>query len=106
MDWSWETPEERQAHVVTQHARGRKLVKIAECLGVDERTVRRDYEMLGLETWSSLTDDELNELVLEIIAVEHAAVGLAKIESHLIRLGYRVQQIRIRCSMVNYIISY
>jgi|AntAceMinimDraft_5_1070358.scaffolds.fasta_scaffold139107_1 hypothetical protein len=106
MDWSWETPEERQAHVVTQHARGRKLVKIAECLGVDERTVRRDCEMLGLETWSSLTDDELNELVLEIIAVEHAAVGLAKIESHLIRLGYRVQQIRIRCSMVNYIISY
>jgi hypothetical protein len=66
MDWSWETPEERQAHVVTQHARGRKLVKIAECLGVDERTVRRDYEMLGLETWSSLTDDELNELALEI----------------------------------------
>lgn len=98
----WETKKERQQHVATLHSRGVSQTNCAHRLKVSRQTILRDYKELGLTTWSDVSDETLEKHVRTIMAVEHDAVGLHKIESHLLqRFGLRIQEKRIRGAMVS-----
>jgi len=92
---------ERKVHVQTLHARGLNQTRIAVVLDVCRKTIQRDYKDLDLESWSTLSDADLCMHVLDIIETEHTAVGRRNIESYLVESGLRVQERRIKESLVS-----
>jgi hypothetical protein len=65
------------------------------------KTIKRDFIDLGIETWSSISDEELISQIIQIIEIEHKAVGIKKIDSHLLLRGFRIQESRIKDSLVS-----
>ena len=96
----WGTPEERQQEVKALHSKGYQLKLVASRLSVNVQTVRRDKRKLCLDTWSKLTDAELSSHVAASIALGHTAVGIQKIDGYLLKLGFRVQEHRIKATLV------
>jgi len=80
---------------------GLKTKEIADCLNVSSKTIKRDFIDLGIETWSSISDEELISQIIQIIEIEHKAVGIKKIDSHLLLRGFRIQESRIKDSLVS-----
>ena len=79
---------------------GLSIKDIANCLNVSSKTIERDLIELGIETWSSISDEELMNHIVQIIEIEHKAVGIKKIESHLLLRGLRIQESRIKDILV------
>ncbi|XP_019849774.1 PREDICTED: uncharacterized protein LOC109580730 isoform X2 [Amphimedon queenslandica] len=76
------------------------VVQIAEMLGVSVRTIRRRMSSYGLsvrESYSTITDNELDEIVLGIQR-NFPTCGNSVMQGHLLAQGYRVQQHRVRDS--------
>jgi len=96
----WATPEERRDQVKDLHAKGYKLKKCARRLSVNVQTVRRDKKKPNLDTWPNLSDADLSGHVSESIALAHTAVGSQKIDAYLLRLGFRVQEQRVKAALV------
>ena len=90
----------RREQAIQLRNEGRTMNDIARLLTVSSRTIKRDFIDLGIETWSSLTDDELKSQIVQIIEIEHKAVGIKKIDSHLLLRGFRVQESRIKDCLV------
>ena len=95
------TPKERQRTVSALHAKGYQLHEVARRLSVDVQTVRRDKRKLSLETWSTISDAELDSHVEASIALAHTAVGIQKMGAYLLRQGLRVQDHRVKAALVS-----
>ncbi len=52
-------------------------LKILHSLGVSSKTIKRDFIDQGIETWSSISNDELIDQIIQIIEIEHKAVGIS-----------------------------
>jgi transcriptional antiterminator len=70
----------REEAVVLKH-QGLKIKEIADRLSVSSKTIKRDFVEQG---------DELLEESIQIIEIEHKAVGIKKIDSHLLLRGFRI----------------
>jgi hypothetical protein len=63
--------------------------------------VRRDFAELFLQSFSSVSDTDLDQAIRDVISVSHKAVGLAKVVSYLLTAkGLRVQQHRVKTALV------
>ncbi|XP_029014862.1 uncharacterized protein LOC114860437 isoform X2 [Betta splendens] len=74
---------------------------ISKILGLSVKTVKRRMEEWGLrikESYSSLTDDELDKLVSEI-KQESKNMGIRAVRAHLRAQGHKLQQTRVLGSM-------
>ena len=72
--------------------------QIADILGVSVRTVRRRmsvYDLSVRELYSQLTDQQLDEIVMEV-QNQFPTCGNRQMQGHLLARGLRVQQHRIR----------
>ncbi len=85
----------RREHAIYLKNEGLKIKEIADCLNVSSKTIK------GIETWSSISDEELISQIIQIIEIEHKAVGIKKIDSHLLLRGFRIQESRIKDSLVS-----
>ena len=95
----------RREQVINLRHQGLAIKSIADSLSVSIKTIKRDCIELGIETWSSISDDELINQIVQIIEIEHKAVGIKKIESHLLLRGLRIQESRIKDMLVCKILS-
>ena len=91
----------RRERAIYLKSQGLKTKEIADDLNVSSKTIKRDFIELGIETWSSISDEELVSQILHIIEIEHKAVGIKKIDSHLLLRGFRIQESRIKYSLVS-----
>jgi hypothetical protein len=98
---SWSTLEERRERVIEHHRRGEQLTAIASKLHVSRKTIQRDCIALGLETYSSLSDNELAAVVLHIVKTLHSSVGVLSVEAALTHRGFRIQEKRIMDALVH-----
>lgn len=76
--------------------------KISEMLGVSRWTIARRVTMFGLQNltqFSSLTDDELDELVKDYVSNHGEAIGQTYVAGYTKSLGFRVQRRRTRESL-------
>ena len=74
--------------------------QIADMLGVSIRTVRRRMTEFGLSItaqYSMLSDQELDDIV-QTIRQQFPMCGNKQMQGHLLSIGYRVQQHRVRDS--------
>ena len=73
-------------------------IQISNMLGVSLRTIQRRLSEFGISirmTYSSISDDELDELVAQI-QMQFPMCGNRLMQGHLLSKGYRVQQKRVR----------
>ena len=101
--FEWSDGEERRKRVLELHEGGDEVSRIAKKLGVCRRTIIRDCDKLGLETFSSLSDVDLEAEVLDIIQTLSSSIGLRAVEGALIHRGLRVQERCITSALVNYL---
>ena len=81
---------------------GMKCPKIAEVLGVSLSTIRRRMSKYGFSVtalYSTITDHELDAIVSQIVH-EFPNSGYRLMHRHLLSRGIRVQQMRIRESLL------
>ena len=91
--------EEHILHLVNS---GFTCLQISQMLGVSLRTVRRRMEGFNIrvsDTYSTLSDTELDRLITDI-QNDFPNSGYTMMAGHLLARGHRVQQIRIRESMI------
>ena len=72
--------------------------QIADMIGVSIRSIRRRMSEFGLSIrahYSTITDNELDTLVSELQA-QYPLCGNRQMQGHLLSLGYRIQQSRVR----------
>ena len=97
----WESPIQRKEYVQGLHRDGYQIKSIAFKLDCTEQTVRRDFAELDLQSFSSVSDTDLDKAIRDVISVSHKAVGLAKVVSYLLTAkGLRVQQHRVKTALV------
>ena len=85
----------RREQVISLKHQGLTIIDIADRLGVSSKKIKRNFIDQGIETWSSISDEELMNQIVQTIEIEHKAVGIKKIDSHLLLRGFRVQESRI-----------
>ncbi len=71
---------------------------IANMLGVSVRTVRRrmtDYGLSIRRQYSEISDQELDRIIGEV-QQRFPMCGNRQMQGHVVSMGYRVQQVRIR----------
>ena len=81
----------RREQAISLKHQGLTIKDIADRLGVSSKTIKRDFIDQGIETWSSISNDEVIDQIIEIIEIEHKSVGIKKIDSHIFHRGFRVQ---------------
>jgi len=91
---------ERHASLKEMHKEGFPIVDIAKALSVNVRTIYRDCKVLGLGTFSSVSDAALLRHVCDCTRLLHGGVGMRKIEGYLQGKCGRVQERRIRWAMM------
>ena len=76
--------------------------QISQMIGVSVRTIRRrmsEYHLSISDTYSTLTDLQLDQLVQRIL-LQFLNYGSSMMAGHLLSQGHRVQQLRIRESLI------
>ena len=82
--------------------KGFSAATIAMLLHISLRTVRRRMDEYGIrmrDMYSQLTDDDLDRVVTTI-SYNYPNCGYRMMQGHLLRLGHRVQQQRVRDAML------
>ena len=102
---NWSSVAERRDCVAEHHRRGDQLTAIATKLHIPRKTVQRDCIALGLETFTTISDDELASVVLDIVKTLHRSVGVLSVEAALSHRGLRIQEKRIRLALVMFMES-
>ena len=81
---------------------GVTIKRMAQILCVSESTIQRRLQEMGVSIrmqYSPISDSELDELV-ETASMQHPTWGYRIMQGHLSSLGYRIQQNRVRESML------
>ena len=95
----YDIPQNQLLHLV---GNGFTCPQISQMLGVSLRTIHRRMDEYGINstgTYSTLNDSELDTLIQEI-QILFPNCGYAMMAGHLLSRGQRVQQMRIRESMI------
>ena len=67
----------RREQAISLKHQGLTIKDIADRLGVSSKTIKRDFIDQGIETWSSISNDVLIDQIIQIIKIEHKAVGIS-----------------------------
>ena len=91
--------DNRQADVDFLHHEGFDNYTIADMVGVNERTVRRDLQSMGIPRYSNISDSDLLKQIKLIIKNQHAGIGEVFVEGELTDAGIIVQRERVRIAL-------
>lgn len=86
----------RHARVMELYVDGWGIDKMAVLCNCCERTIHRDFNHLGLHSFSQISDEHLLELIKFILDVTYNDIGRRFINAALLALGHRVQRDRVR----------
>ena len=97
----WSNAEERRSIVKREHEQGASQTRLAKKLKVCTKTIQRDLEHLGLETFTTISDDDLGREIEDILLHGHDDMGYHDVEAALQSRHLRLQERRIRDHMVS-----
>jgi len=56
----------RREQAISLKHQGLTIIDIADRLGVSSKTIKRDFIDQGIETWSSISNDEVIDQIIQI----------------------------------------
>ena len=56
----------RREQAISLKHQGLTIIDIADRLGVSSKTIKRDFIYQGIETWSSISNDEVIDQIIQI----------------------------------------
>lgn len=87
--------DERRPLVVKYHKQGWSVQEIARLCQVSRPTIYSDFEALGLENFSSISDAQLKVVIHEIMKSSYPCMGRRFLNGALVSRGLRIQRCRI-----------